>query len=121
MNAHFSNISSILKTQMSPGPSSISGFAHAIAMRDIASDGRLAHTNIHDIRIGVCDSNRPNRRAFKEAVGYIFPYQSTIGCFPETPTRRAKIKDQGMHWISRYRDNPSTTKWADKAPLKRMK
>src|SRR5690242_18566225 len=120
MNTHFSNIPGIRQAQVCPALATISRLVYPVAVRDIATNGCLTHTNIDDVGIGGRDSNRTNRCALKGAIGYIFPEDTTIGCFPDTTTRRTKIKYLWMHRVASHRHNPPPAKWADQAPLKRV-
>ena len=120
MDANFSDIPGIRQSQVCPGLASISRLVHAIAVRDIATDGRLAHTGIDHVGIRSRNGNCTNRCAFKEAVGHIFPDDAAIGCFPHTSAGRAKIEYLRMHRIAGHCYDSPSTKWADQAPLKRV-
>src|SRR5258708_5632849 len=94
MDAHFSDIPGIRQSQVCPGLAAISRLVHAIAVRDIATDTRLAHTGIDHVGIRSRDG--------------------------DATTRRTKIEYLRMHRIAGHCYDSPSTKWADQAPLKRV-
>ena len=68
MDAQAPDIARVCKPQMRPGLTPVGRLVDAIAVRDIAADGRLAHADIDDIGIGIGHRHSTHRRGLKKTI-----------------------------------------------------
>src|SRR5579884_1467543 len=82
MDADLGDVANLGKAQMLPGRAGVGGLPHAVAVRDVAADGRLAHADVDHVRVGRGDGDGADRRALEEAVGDVLPVDAAVGGLP---------------------------------------
>src|SRR5581483_6532909 len=105
---------------MYPRLAHIGRFVDAITMRDVPTNGCLAHTHVDHVRVGWRDSQRAHRGTFKIAIGHICPVKATIIRLPDASARRTKIEHLWMHRVSRHGHNTPTSIGANRTPFQRV-
>ncbi|MEI2616302.1 MAG: hypothetical protein V9F06_01525 [Thermomicrobiales bacterium] len=61
-----------------PGLAAVGGLVDAVAVGDVAADGRLAHADVDDVGVGLGNGDRAHRGALEEAVGDVPPVLTAV-------------------------------------------
>src|SRR5579875_847175 len=120
MDAYLGDVTRVRQAEVRPGLTCVGRFIDAVAMRDVAANGCLAHANVDDVRVRGGDGYRANRGAFEKAIGDVFPDQAAIDGFPDTAARRAEIKYLRVLRVSADGDDAATAERTDQPPFKRI-
>ena len=85
MDAHLADIARIFEAEMRPGLARVGGLVDAVAMRDIAANGGLAHANIDHVGVGGRDGDAADRGALEIAIGDVLPESPPSMVFQTPP------------------------------------
>src|SRR5258708_2221962 len=104
---------------MRPGLTSVSGLVDAVAMRDIAANGRLAHADVDHVGVGGRDGDAADGGASEVAVGDVLPEEPSVHGLPDAATGGAEVERVIVAGVARDGNNATAAIGADTAPLQR--
>src|SRR5215475_4784325 len=102
---------------MRPGFACVSGPVDAVAMGDVAANGRLAHAHVDHIGVGWRDSDPADGGASEVAVGNVLPEEPSICGLPDAATCGAEVEGVIVVRVARDGNNATAAVGADAAPL----
>src|SRR5258708_37148079 len=92
MAAPFANIAGVVEAKMRPGFACVSGLVDAVAMGDVAANGRLAHADVDHVGVGWRDGDAADGGASEVAVGDVLPEEPSIRGLPDAATGGAAVE-----------------------------
>ena len=93
MHPHASDLPCVVQPHVLPGLASIGGFVHTIPVRDVPTNWRLTHADVHDVGIGLRNADRSDRPGLEVLIGDRLPVNTTVGSLPYAAAGRPKIED----------------------------
>src|SRR5215467_5202939 len=92
MDAHLADVAGVFEATMHPRFACVSGQVDAVAMGDVAANGRLAHANVDHIGVGWRDGDPANGGAREGAVGDVLPEKTSVRGLPDAAAGGAEVE-----------------------------
>src|SRR6185503_17813482 len=121
MNANARDLTRVFETDPFPRFSAIGRLVNAIAVRHVAANRRLAHTDIDHVRIRIGNGDRADRAGAEHGVitdG--FPVDAAVRRFPHTATGRAVVVNEWLRSYAGHCRRAPTAIWTNAAILQRL-
>ncbi len=120
MDADFADMAGRGEAHIAPRLAAVGGLIDAIPMRDITANRRLAHPRIDDVRVGLGDGNRADRRRGEEAVRDVAPGRAAVIRLPDAARARAVVIGHRVRHVARHRHAPPAPMRPDAPPFQRF-
>ncbi len=117
VDADLADVAGALQPEVAPGAAGVGGAVDAVAVGDVAADGRFAHRGVDDVRIGGAEGQPADGCALEEAVGDVFPILAAVGGLPDSAAGRAEVKNSDTRGVSGDGDDAAAAVGTDQAPL----
>ena len=101
-----------------PCPAGIDRLVDTVAVREVAADIGLAHTDVNDVRIRRRNRNRTDRPGFHVPVCHRIPRDAGIVCFPDPATGGTHVVDQRLTRDAGNGRDPAAAIGPDAPPAK---
>ena len=101
MHADLRDVPRPLETEVRPALARVGRAVHPIAVRHVAADAALAHAHVDDVRVGLRDRDRPDRRALEEAIGRVLPVHAAVERLPHAAASGSEIEGVALARIAR--------------------
>src|SRR5262245_31551682 len=116
VNADAADLARVWQADVGPGFSGVDRLIDAIAGRQIAAQARLAHADVHDVRIRLRDGDRTDRAGPEKTVRHIRPDRARIVSLPDAAAGRAHVVDQRLAGDAGNRRHAASAIRTDTAP-----
>src|SRR6266545_4920840 len=117
MDAHARDLVRALQSDVLPGLTAVGGLVHAVAVRDVAADGRLPHPRVDHVGIRLRDPDRADRSGLEVLVRHRGPVGSAVDRLPDAAARPSEVVDERLPPYARDRRHATAAERPDVAKL----
>src|SRR5205823_413357 len=103
-----------------PGSSAIHRLVHAVAVRRVAPDARLAHPDVDDGRIRWRDCDGADRSSVEETIGHVAPVETAVVRLPDATAGRPLVEGHLVDRITGDGDDATAARRAGHAPSQQV-
>jgi hypothetical protein len=120
MHADAPDVAGVAEPHVGPAAAGVGGAVHAVAVRHVAANARLAGAGVDHVGIGGRDGHRADGGRLEEAVGDVLPVGAAVGRLPDAARAGAEVEDHGLDGIAGDGHRPAAAVGAHETPLKRV-
>ncbi len=117
MNSHARDLVRVLQTDVLPGLPAVGGLVDAVAVRDVAADGRLPHPGVDHVGVGLGDADRADRPGLEVLVRHRRPVRPAVRGLPDAASGASEVVNQRLPAHARDRRDAPAAKRPDVAEL----
>src|SRR5690606_9970501 len=105
MHHDIADVARVGQPHVGPRLTSVGRAIDAVAVADVAADGRLAGADVDDVGVGGRKGDCADRRGGQVAVGDVRPVRAGVGRLPDAPTDAAEVEGALLGRVAGHGDD----------------